>query len=84
MTDAEDDLEVVFETRNAAEAAIVTSLLESAGIPYLTRGEDRFDAFPGAFRDTVFGGGGRPIVVLVNAADAPPARELIDGNPLTD
>src|SRR5437763_14488665 len=47
-------LEVVLETVNPTEVAIIKSLLEGAGIPYLTRGEDQYDAFRGAFRGTVF------------------------------
>ena len=51
---SEESLEVVLETMDATEAAVVKSLLEGAGIPYLTRGEDAYDAFRGAFRGTVF------------------------------
>jgi hypothetical protein len=60
----EEALEVVLETIDPTEVAIVKSLLESAGIPYLTRGDDQYDAFRGAFRGTVFNPGGRPVVFL--------------------
>lgn len=79
----EEALEVVFETINAAEAVIVKSLLECAGIPYLTRGEDQYDAFRGAFRGTVFNPRGRPVTFLVPSGVAEEARLLLrEGKPL--
>jgi Putative prokaryotic signal transducing protein len=75
----EESLEVVLETMDTAEAAIVKSLLEGAGIPYLTRGEDAYDAFRGAFRGTVFNPLGRPVVFLVPASMAEEARLLLQG-----
>ena len=62
---------------NVAEAAIVKSLLEGAGIRYIARGEDQYDAFRGAFRGTVFGSRGRPVVFLVPAGSAGDARLLL-------
>jgi hypothetical protein len=63
----EEPLEVVLETIDATEVAIVKSLLEGAGIPYLTRGEDEYDALRGAFRGTVFTSTRLPrITVLLN------------------
>lgn len=73
----EDSLEVVYETMDGAEVAVVKSLFESAGIAFMTRGEDRFDAFPGAFRGTVFSRKGRPVLFLVSPDDAPDARLLL-------
>ena len=73
----QDDLEIVLETIDAAEVVIVKSLLEAAGIPYLTRGEDQYDAFRGAFRGTVFNPNGRPVVFLVPASVAEDARLLL-------
>jgi hypothetical protein len=70
-------LEVVLETIDLTEVAIVKSLLESAGIPYLTRGEDEYDAFRGAFRGTVFNPRGRPVAFLVPASMAQEARLLL-------
>src|SRR5262245_39204808 len=52
--ESEESLEIVLETMDATEVAIIKSLLEAVGIPYLTRGEDQYDAFRGAFRGTVF------------------------------
>ena len=65
-----ESLEVVLETIDLTEVAIVKSLLEGAGIPYLTRGEDQYDAFRGAFRGTVFSPRGRPVAFLVPASMA--------------
>jgi hypothetical protein len=37
----EELLEIVLETMEATQVVVVKSLLEAAGIPYLTRGEDQ-------------------------------------------
>ena len=81
---SEDGLEIVLETIDAAEVVIVKSLLEAAGIPYLTRGEDQYDAFRGAFRGTVFNPNGRPVVFLVPAIVAEDARLLLQQGNLPD
>ena len=73
----EKSLEVVLETTDPTEVAIIKSLLEGAGIPYLTRGEDQYDAFRGAFRGTVFSPRGRPVAFLVPASMAEEARQLL-------
>jgi hypothetical protein len=73
----EESLEVVLETVDSTEVAIVKSLLEGAGIPYLTRSEDQYDAFRGAFRGTVFSSRGRPVAFLVPSSLAEEARLLL-------
>jgi hypothetical protein len=80
----EEPLEVVFETVDLTEAAIIKSMFEGAGIPYLTRGEDEYDAFRGAFRGTVFSPHGRPVVFLVSANRAEEARLLLKGTELPE
>jgi hypothetical protein len=77
---SEESLELVFETMNATEVAIIKSLLEAVGIPYLTRGEDQYDAFRGAFRGTVFNPLGRPVAFMVPASMAEEARLLLQGD----
>jgi hypothetical protein len=72
-----DDFEMVFGTMDPAEVVVVKSLLDSVGIRYMTRGEDRFDAFPGAFRGTVFSDRARPVRFLVSKDDASDARQLL-------
>jgi hypothetical protein len=74
----DEPLEVIFETMDAAEATVVGSLLDSAGIAFLTQSDDRFDAFPGAFRETVFSRRGRPVRFLVRNSEAADARALIE------
>ncbi len=80
----EESLEVVLEAMDATEVAIIKSLLESAGIPYLTRGEDQYDAFRGAFRGTVFSSHGRPVTFLVPTSMAEEARLLLQERELPD
>jgi hypothetical protein len=77
-------LEVVLETVDPTEVAIIKSLLEGAGIPYLTRGEDQYDAFRGAFRGTVFSARGRPVAFLVPASMAEGVRLLLREGELPD
>ena len=72
-----ESLEVILETIDPTEVVIVKSLLEAAGIPYLTRGEDEYDPFRGAFRGTVFSPLGRPVVFLVPASKAKEARLVL-------
>jgi hypothetical protein len=80
----EEYLELLLETIDPTEVAIVKSLLEGAGIPYLTRGEDQYDAFRGAFRGTVFSPHGRPVAFLVPASMAKEARLLLQEGELPD
>ena len=67
-----------------AEVAVIKSLLDGAGIPYLTRGEDQYDAFRGAFRGTVFNPNGRPVAFLVPANMVEEARILLKGGELPE
>ena len=80
----EEPLEIVLETIDPTEVAIVKSLLEGAGIPYLTHGEDQYDAFRGLFRGTVFSPRGRPVAFLVPASMAEEARLLLQQRQLCD
>ena len=73
----DEPLEVVFETIDSTEAAVIKSLLEATGIPFLTRGEDQYDAFRGTFRGTVFNPRGRPVAFLVPASMAAEARLIL-------
>jgi len=69
--------EIVLETIDSTEVAVVKSLFDAAGIPYLIRGEDQFDAFRGAFRGTVFSPAARPATFLVPPDVAEDARALL-------
>lgn len=73
----EEPLEVVIETVDPTEVAIIKSLLEGAEIPFITRGEDQYDAFRGAFRGTVISSRGRPVAFLVPASIAEEAKLLL-------
>lgn len=75
--EGDESWEIVLETIDAAEVAVVKSLLDAAGLPYVTRGEDQFDAFRGAFRGTVFSPAARPVTFLVPADMAEDARLLL-------
>ncbi len=77
----DDTLEVVFETIDPAEVAIVKSLLESSDVPFLIRGEDEYDAFRGPLRGTFYNPRGRPVEFLVPADMADDVRRLLDGGP---
>ena len=80
----EESLEVVLERIDPTEVAIIKSLLEGSGIPYLTRAEDQYDAFRGAFRGTIFSPLGRPVAFLVPASMAEEARLLLQKGKLPD
>jgi hypothetical protein len=77
MMQNDEALEIVFESVDPAEVAIIKSLLEGAGIAYLARGEDQYDAFRGAFRGTVFNPLGRPVSFLVPTSMANEVRLLL-------
>jgi len=77
MRRREEPFEILLETIDPTEAAIVKSLLEATGIPYLVRGEDRYDAFRGAFRGTVISSRGRPVTFLVPASMVSEARMML-------
>ncbi len=80
----DEEMEIVLETIDLTEAAIVRSLLDGAGMPYLTRGDDQYDAFQGTLRGTFFNPTGRPITFLVPARMAKDARELLKESELPD
>jgi hypothetical protein len=80
----EEPLEILIETMDPAEVPIIKSLLQGAAIPFLTRGEDEYDAFRGAFRGTVISSSGRPVTFLVPSSMAEEARLLLHGDELPD
>lgn len=80
----DEEMETVLETIDLTEAAIVRSLLDAAGMPYLTTGEDRYDAFQGTLRGTFFNPSGRPITFLVPARLVSDARQLLKESELPD
>jgi hypothetical protein len=75
---------VTLETIDPTEVAIVKTLLEAAGIPYLVRGEDRYEPFRGAFRGTVISTRGRPVTFLVPASMVSEARMVLQAGEMPD
>jgi len=76
---ADDEvLEPVFESSDLPEVMVIKTLLDDAGIPYLTRNEDLYDALRGAFRGGFLNPTGRPVVFLVPARLAEQARQLLE------
>jgi hypothetical protein len=80
----EEPFEILLETIDPTEAAIVKSLLEASGIPYLVRAEDRYDPFGGAFRGTVFSSHGRPAAFLVPASMVSEARMVLQSGQMPE
>lgn len=72
-------MEPVIEATDLPEVAVIKSVLDAAGIPYLTRGEQRFGAFRGAFvSGSILGPGSRGVVFTVPSRMAEEARALLE------
>ena len=71
------DLEVVFETSDPSEVAVIRSILDGAGIPSIVRGEEEFDSFRGARSAFRFNPRGGTVRFLVPATRAEEARVLL-------
>jgi hypothetical protein len=73
----DDDLETVLETADLAQLAVVRSLLESAGIPFVVQGDQALGLMPLA--GPAFGVTRPPFeaLVLVPREAAAAARELL-------
>jgi hypothetical protein len=73
----EVELELVFETSDPSEVAIIRSILDGAGIPSLVRGEEEFDALRGARSAFRFNPRGGVVRFLVPFSRAEEARALL-------
>ena len=72
-------MEPVVEASDLAEIAVIKSLLDGAGIPYLALGEERFDAFRRLFAGgSLFNPRSRGVVFVVPERMAEEARALLD------
>jgi hypothetical protein len=80
----EEPFETLLETIDPTEVVIVKSLLDAAGIPYLVRGEDRYEPFRGAFRGTVISSQGRPVIFLVPASMLLDARMMLQAGEMPE
>jgi hypothetical protein len=73
------DVEPVFESWNPSEVTVVKTLLDSAGIPYVTLGAESFDAFHGGRSPMKFSPTSGSVFFLVPKAVAEQARALLEG-----
>jgi hypothetical protein len=72
------DVEPVFETADPTEVVVVKGLLESEGVPYVTTGAEKFDAFRGALSPMKFNPSAGITVFLVPTPLADTVRQLLE------
>lgn len=77
---ADDEvMEPVIESTDLTEIAVIKSVLDAAGIPYVAHGDDKFSAFRGAFvGGSIFSPHSRGVVVTVPIRMAEQARVLLE------
>ena len=83
---ADDEvLEPVIEATDPTEVAVIKSILDSAAIPFSTKGEGQFTAFRGAFAGgSIFNTRSRGVVFSVPSRMADHARALLEELDETD
>lgn len=75
----DEAMEPVIEATDLSEVAVIKSVLDAAGIPYLAHGENRFGAFRGAFvSGSIFNPSSRGVVFTVPSRLAEEARILLE------
>lgn len=75
----DEDMEPVIESTDLTEIAVIKSVLDGAGIPYLTQGENRFGAFRGSFvSGSILSPGSRGVIFTVPGRMAEEARALLE------
>ncbi len=79
MNRPESDPVTVFETDNPALLPVARSVLEAAGVPFTTQGEEAFGLMPIAGIGGPFAEHGLAVRFLVPAERAEEARALLDG-----
>ena len=72
------EVEPVFETADPTEVVVVKGLLESEGIPYVTTGAEKFDAFRGALSPMRINPSAGIAIFMVPAPLADMVRQLLD------
>ena len=72
------EVEAVFETADPTEVVVVKGLLESEGIPYVTTGAEKFDAFRGALSPMRINPSAGIAIFLVPTPLADRVRQLLD------
>lgn len=76
----DETMEPVIEATDLTEVAVIKSVLDGAGIPYIANGEQRFGAFRGAFvGGSIFNPSARGVVFTVPSRMAEEARSLLEG-----
>jgi len=75
----DEELEPVIEATDPTEVPIIKSMLDAAGIPYLTRGEDPFNSFRGVFASgSIFHPRSSGVIFVVPSRMADEARTLLE------
>jgi hypothetical protein len=75
----DETMEPVMESADLTEIAVVKSVLDGAGIPYIAHGEERFGAFRGAFiSGSIFNPRSRGVTFTVPSRMAEAARALLE------
>jgi hypothetical protein len=75
----DEEMEPVVESVDLTEIAVIKSILDGAGIPYLALGEERFSAFRGAFlAGSIFSHRSRGVIFTVPARMADEAHRLLE------
>ncbi len=81
----DEKMEPVIEATDPTEVAVIKTVLDAAGIPYLAQGEQRFGAFRGSFASgSILSPGSRGVIFTVPSRMAEKARTLLeefDGDP---
>jgi len=72
------EVEPVFETADPTEVVVVKGLLESEGIPFVTTGAEKFDAFRGALSPMRINPSAGIAIFLVPTPLADTVRELLE------
>ena len=75
----DEAMEPVIESTDLTEIAVIKSVLDGAGIPYLTHGEQRFGAFRGAFvSGSILNPRSRGVIFTIPSRLAEEARVLLE------
>ena len=75
----DEAMEPVIESTDLTEIAVIKSVLDGAGIPYLAHGEQRFGAFRGAFvSGSILNPRSRGVIFTVPSRMAEEARVLLE------
>jgi hypothetical protein len=72
------EVEPVFETHDPTEVVVVKGLLESEGIPYVTTGAEKFDAFRGTLSPMRYNPSAGITIFMVPTPLADTVRRLLE------